>query len=242
MYGPGTSSAPTSASPTGVINPLSLLGDILPTRKSDLPSNHSIVKNVGTTSAKTSSYEIVIGNQETPVLGDIVHLRITARDINKRPRNGGEDFWFATLTSNNASTSGKVVDYQNGTYSVYFFAGWEGWADIDITLVHSSDAVRFLRDVMWNHMRIEWTGGYESANGSKAKGSCALALSGDTTWTDMCKYPNSNALGKAIFMCTKQKGFPCDTLRTQHTDDDSKKRFLGTVRRLLGTKINLFRG
>ena len=228
-----------------MFNPLPLLDDILPAGKSVLPSNPWIVKNVGSmniTSAKTSSYEIVTGNQEKPALGDIIHLKITARDINKRPRTGGEDFWFATLTSNNASTSGKVVDYQNGTYSVYFIAGWEGWADINITLVHSSDAVRFLRNVMWNHMRVEWTGGYGSANGSKANASCSLALSGDTTWTDMCEYPNSNALGKAIFICTKQEGFSCDTLRNIRVDDNAKTKFEDTIRRLLKDKIHLFRG
>ncbi|XP_072020349.1 NXPE family member 4-like [Amphiura filiformis] len=74
---------------------------------------------MGTTSAETSYYKLL--NPTDIKVGDIIHFAVIVQDANKRKRVGGGDFWLATLSSDknpNASTAGKIVDYDNGTYSI----------------------------------------------------------------------------------------------------------------------------
>ena len=100
------------------------------------------------TSAKQSIFHI---HQDTAIIspGDTFKVLLEAYDINGRLQRSGGDFWFALLhTPNfNFSTSGTVIDHDNGTYSIYFYAGVEGTLNINITLVHPAEALSWLRDV-----------------------------------------------------------------------------------------------
>nr|XP_006815958.1 PREDICTED: NXPE family member 3-like [Saccoglossus kowalevskii] len=65
----------------------------------------------------------------------------------------------------NKSTAGRVVDYGNGTYSVYFFAAWAGDAYVHIGLRFNREGVLFLENVIKNKEKlITYTANY--TNGS----------------------------------------------------------------------------
>ncbi|XP_072048805.1 NXPE family member 3-like [Amphiura filiformis] len=149
-------------------------------------------------------------------------------------RVGGGDFWFATLSSDKnpkASTAGKIVDYDNGTYSVYFVAAWNGFAEVQISLVHHADAITLL-DTIWETPRYEWRASYKIAN-KKAVTSCFTLTSGRSTWNNMCEYPNPKALGKTSFMCEKRSGFPCSSLIYASISTTKQKNVIDNMKRLL---------
>ncbi|XP_072017129.1 NXPE family member 1-like [Amphiura filiformis] len=194
---------------------------------------------MGTTSAETSYYKLL--NPTDIKVGDIIHFAVTVQDANERKRVGGGDFWFATLSSDKnpkASTAGKIVDYDNGTYSVYFVAAWNGSAEVNISLVHHADAIKFL-DTLWETQRLEWTASYNIDN-KVANTSCFTLTSGISTWNNMCEYPNPNALGKTSFMCEKRSGFPCSSLVYASTSTMNQKNMIDNMKRLLKGHEDLF--
>ncbi|XP_072022850.1 NXPE family member 4-like [Amphiura filiformis] len=195
--------------------------------------------SMGTTSAETSYYKLL--NPTDIKVGDIIHFAVIVQDANKRKRVGGGDFWLATLSSDknpNASTAGKIVDYDNGTYSVYFVAAWNGSAKVQISLVHNSDATCFL-DSLWNTQRILWTASYNIGN-KKTDTSCFLITSGISTWNNMCEYPNPKALGKTGFMCEKRNGFPCSSLNHGSPSTNQKKHMIDEIKGLVKGHEKLF--
>lgn len=73
----------------------------------------------------------------------LVHMH----DFHGRPKRYGGDFLLARLHSPElgAGVAGQVLDHRNGFYSVLFPLLWVGPAQVEVTLVHSSEAVAVLR-------------------------------------------------------------------------------------------------
>ncbi len=153
----------------------------------------------GITSVNGSSYEII--NTHRTDEGDFLHLRIIARDRNKHPRHSGGDFWTATLTSasGNYSTSGKIEDHFNGTYSVYFISAWDGRSYLNISLIHASETVQYLRYVVWPIFRLYYDGYYILGN-IESRSVCTI-VSTSEHWLDKCVYSHPEALGNHLFIC-----------------------------------------
>ncbi|XP_056280648.1 NXPE family member 3 isoform X2 [Pseudoliparis swirei] len=80
-------------------------------------------------------------------LGDELEALVQIHDFQGRPKHHGGDFLLARLHSPElgAGVAGKVLDHRNGFYSAVFPLLWEGSAEVEITLVHSSEAVVVLR-------------------------------------------------------------------------------------------------
>ena len=160
------------------------------------------------TSAAYSCYYLVT-SLETASRGSLLHFVIEARDESQHLMSSGGDFWFATMSTNHpykASTAGRVIDHNNGTYSVYFYAAWSGEAEIDITLVHPSKAVRFLHDTMWNiGPKVFWNARFQNMttplfNNNSFDTLCWIKASNEVT-PGRCTYPAQNALGDYVFVC-----------------------------------------
>ncbi|XP_019633447.1 PREDICTED: NXPE family member 3-like [Branchiostoma belcheri] len=83
--------------------------------------------------------------------GDVLTVRVEARDGKGRPKKYGGDFLRARLISSDrstqASSAGHVTDHNNGTYTVQFPLYWTGGVSIKIQLVHPSEAVNVLQRV-----------------------------------------------------------------------------------------------
>lgn len=80
-------------------------------------------------------------------LGDQLEALIQIHDFQGRPKRYGGDFLLARLHSPElgAGVAGTVVDHRNGLYSALFPLVWVGPARVEVTLVHSSEAVAVLK-------------------------------------------------------------------------------------------------
>ncbi|XP_066263398.1 NXPE family member 3-like [Branchiostoma lanceolatum] len=83
--------------------------------------------------------------------GDVLTVRVVARDKEGRTKTYGGDFFRARLISSDrslqASSAGHVTDHCDGTYTVLFPLYWAGNVSIKIQLVHPSEAVYVLQRV-----------------------------------------------------------------------------------------------
>ncbi|XP_070539549.1 NXPE family member 2-like [Ptychodera flava] len=144
--------------------------------------------------------------------GEFISFKISTMDVYDRPRVFGGDLWYATMYDQKSKfgTMGKVVDHNNGTYSVYFYAGNAGTVAFRFVLVLQREAIMFQRNVLrTTEMRAAWTGTFVSGNVTETS-NCFLVREG--TWKDKCEYPHPKALGKSTFLCDPPKSLPCYTM------------------------------
>ncbi|CAL8318718.1 unnamed protein product [Lota lota] len=80
-------------------------------------------------------------------VGDQLEALVQMHDFQGRPKPYGGDFLVARLHSPEleAGVAGRVVDHLNGSYSALFPLLWGGPARVEITMVHSSEAVAVLQ-------------------------------------------------------------------------------------------------
>ncbi|XP_077985276.1 NXPE family member 3-like [Glandiceps talaboti] len=142
--------------------------------------------------------------------GDYVHIVIEAYDNNGRQRQRGGDFFEPVMynTKLKKSTAGRVVDYGNGTYSVYFYAAWQGTAYFNINLAFTREAILFLNHaILYAEPRGFWEATFSNGNISEIT-NCSILAEG--TWQDVCEYTNPAALGKTVFICKRPENFTCE--------------------------------
>ncbi|KAL3049699.1 hypothetical protein OYC64_009034 [Pagothenia borchgrevinki] len=79
-------------------------------------------------------------------VGDQLEVSIAISDFKGQPKKSGGDFLLARLhnLTLGAGVAGKVVDHLNGSYSAVFPLLWEGAAQVEVTLVHPSEAITVL--------------------------------------------------------------------------------------------------
>ncbi|XP_072041674.1 NXPE family member 3-like [Amphiura filiformis] len=196
--------------------------------------------NMSETNATNCRYYVL--NSGSIWKGDIVKIRIDARDKYNQARFVGGDFWFAWLDSKKpvASTAGKVIDYNNGTYLVKFLAAWDGPANITIILVHPSDATTFMKDVFWNtDDKIFWQAIYQSPHNPKVTQTVLCTIQYPGIWENKCIYPRPIANGRTSFICDKPPGLPCSSIAKlkAHGGMINKR-----TTEILGDKTFLFEG
>ncbi|KAG7501988.1 hypothetical protein JOB18_011324 [Solea senegalensis] len=80
-------------------------------------------------------------------VGDQLEVLVQMHDFQGRPKHYGGDFLLARLHTPElgAGVAGKVLDHRNGFYSALFPLLWEGSVQVEITMVHSSEAIAVLK-------------------------------------------------------------------------------------------------
>ncbi|XP_061085837.1 NXPE family member 4-like [Conger conger] len=125
------------------------------------------------------------------------------------PKAYGGDFIQARILSPklNASASGDVTDFLNGSYRVRFRLFWPGEVQVSVRLIHSSETVKLLqRNWTQEYHKTEHTGTFIS--GEKNETSlCAFRLSSDRP---LCEYRKKE--DGEYYACYRPKTLPCDTL------------------------------
>ncbi|XP_077985274.1 NXPE family member 3-like [Glandiceps talaboti] len=174
--------------------------------------------------------------------GDYIHIVIEAYDNNGRKRQRGGDFFEPVMynTKLAKSTAGRVVDYGNGTYSVYFYAAWQGTADFNISLAFTREAILFLNhDILYAEPQGVWQATFGNGNVSEIT-NCSLLSEG--TWQDVCEYTNPTALplGKTVFICKRPENLTCENFVNHlHSIKDVQKM---TTSRIHGSTSLFERG
>jgi hypothetical protein len=107
----------------------------------------------------------------------------------------------------NAGASGKVTDFNNGTYLVSFTLFWEGQVSLSVLLIHPSEGVSALwRARNQGYDRIMFLGKF--ANGtSQVFTECGLSLN---TSAELCQY--LDARDQEAFYCVRPPRVPCAAL------------------------------
>ncbi|KAM9462829.1 NXPE family member 3-like [Clarias gariepinus] len=92
------------------------------------------------------SYYVIQSSAEQRVGGQLVVV-VHMKNFLGLPKNHGGDFLIARLHSPElgAGVAGKVYDHQNGTYTVLFPLLWAEVVQVQITMVHPSEAVVVLK-------------------------------------------------------------------------------------------------
>ncbi|XP_061924905.1 NXPE family member 3 isoform X3 [Entelurus aequoreus] len=86
-------------------------------------------------------------NEGRRYVGEQLEIIVQMYDFKGRAKSYGGDFLLARLHSPEcrAGVAGVVLDHENGFYSVRFPLLWEGSAQVEVTMVHPSEAVAVLR-------------------------------------------------------------------------------------------------
>ncbi|XP_021552297.1 LOW QUALITY PROTEIN: NXPE family member 4-like [Neomonachus schauinslandi] len=165
--------------------------------------------HMNTATSATHSTATILHSRDTYCRGDQLDILLKVRDHLERRKEYGGDFLRARMSSPElkAGASGKVTDFNNGTYLVSFTLFWEGWVSLSILLIHPSDGVSALwRARNQGYDRVNFTGQFASGT-SHVNTDCALVLNSSA---ELCEY--LDAQDQEAFYCVRPQHMPCAAL------------------------------
>ncbi|XP_075061126.1 NXPE family member 3-like [Mixophyes fleayi] len=174
----------------------------------DWPAPPSTVRHYrSSTSPRRCDYRL-LDALGTYRIGEILEVVITARDHNGRPKEYGGDYSRAKLHSRalKAGVTGHVKDFGNGSYLATLLLPWPSKAEVQIRLIHSSEAVDVLKKKRESHPEKLYFYGYFQFNSSSEMMECNLELAGK----DVCKY--KDPVSGNTWQCVRPRKLPCDSL------------------------------
>ncbi|XP_077108596.1 NXPE family member 4-like [Ranitomeya variabilis] len=161
-----------------------------------------------TSNARRSRATIVYPKQRYCV-GDNLIVRIDMFDNLGKKKTYGGDFMKVRISTPDlkAAASGKVVDFNNGTYNVHFSLLWEGRVYISIVLYHPSEAVTALwRARNKNYGLVYFIGTFVNGD-QQIKSECGFQLDSDK---NICEYGNEES--NEVFYCYKPESLSCGSI------------------------------
>ncbi|XP_078617260.1 NXPE family member 3-like [Branchiostoma floridae x Branchiostoma japonicum] len=176
---------------------------------------------------------VVLNRKSLYYQGDVLTVRLVARDKKGRLKTYGGDFFRARLVSSDRSvqlsSAGHITDHCNGTYTVQFPLYWAGRVSIRIKLVHASEAVAVLQRVREiPNKRVFYCTFYDSKTNTSETQRCYSSTNANLPHHQLCDFSKQEA--KATWICQKPEKLPCPTLGQCKFDaDQSYKRAEGLV-------------
>ncbi|GAA6225250.1 NXPE family member 3-like [Lates japonicus] len=169
-------------------------------------------------------------------VGDQLEVMIKMHDFQGHPRKSGGDLLLARLHNPRlgAGVAGQVVDHINGSYSAVFTLMWEGDAQVEVTLVHSSEAITLLRRLNREVPdRIYFKSLFRS--GSKTETTtCNVCLR--PAQRPLCNYTDLRT-GEPWF-CYKPKNLSCDA-RVTHFTGGFDENLTAKEKKLFQNNVNM---
>ncbi|XP_051018794.1 NXPE family member 3-like [Acomys russatus] len=168
---------------------------------------------LASTSPQTSTYHLKGPAQATYALGRHLEAILVARDHRGRPKAHGGDLFRAQLLGPNvrAGVPGEVRDLENGTYLLSFPLLWAGWAQVQVRLIHSSEAVGALQRV-WREKRatVDFRGYFQGKNGTQEVVICNVDPQSTGTKGPTCQY--RDVVSGETWFCAQPSTMPCNAL------------------------------
>nr|XP_006207855.1 NXPE family member 2 isoform X1 [Vicugna pacos] len=165
--------------------------------------------NITTTTSAKHSRATILNPQDTYCRGDQLDVLLEVKDHLGRRKQYGGDFLRARMFSPalKAGASGKVTDFNNGTYLVSFTLFWEGKVSLSLLLIHPSEGVSALwRARNQGHDKVVFTGRF--ANGtSQVFSQCGLTPHSNAELCEYLDYRDQEA-----FYCVRPPHVPCEAL------------------------------
>ncbi|KAM9296184.1 NXPE family member 2-like [Gastrophryne carolinensis] len=182
-----------------------------------IPQVTEIIFNKTTSAMGSKAW--ILHYKPTYCLGDTLVVRVQMFNYLGERKTYGGDFLLARIHSPQlqAGASGRIEDFGNGSYNIYFTLFWEGRVRVSILLMHPSEGVATL----WKHRNIGYRYilyiGKFLNNGQEVQTKCGFQL--DSHYSgDKCKY--ADATYGQSFYCVKMPGVPCEafiSLRTENS-------------------------
>ncbi|XP_055279036.1 NXPE family member 4-like isoform X4 [Moschus berezovskii] len=169
---------------------------------------------VSSTTSATHSRATLLSPRDTYCRGDQLDVLLEVRDHLGRRKEYGRDFLRARMSSPalKAGASGKVTDFNNGTYLVSFTLFWEGQVSLSVLLIHPSEGVSALwRARNQGYDRVIFTGQFNRGT-SQVNTDCALVLNSSA---ELCEYLDTR--DQEAFYCMKPPYIPCAALTHMHS-------------------------
>ncbi|KAM9328476.1 NXPE family member 3-like [Pholidichthys leucotaenia] len=156
-----------------------------------------------------STLTILPGRNRTQwYIGDQLEVMIKMYDCQGHPKTSGGDLLFARLHNPKLGTgvAGQVVDHLNGSYSAVFSLLWEGSAQVEVTLIHPSEAITVLDRLTVEHYdRVFFKSDFRSGMTAETT-TCNIRLR--HTEQPVCDY--TDLLSGEPWFCYKPKKLSCD--------------------------------
>uniref|UniRef100_A0A3B4BFF3 NXPE C-terminal domain-containing protein n=1 Tax=Periophthalmus magnuspinnatus TaxID=409849 RepID=A0A3B4BFF3_9GOBI len=161
-----------------------------------------------TTSASKSMFTIV-PQKEGWYMGDKLAVTIQMKDFYGNPKRSGGDFVIAKLQNQQlgAGVVGQVQDHLNGTFTAVFPLLWNGTANVEVMLVHTSESITVLKRLTEEEPDRVFFGSDFKSGSVKHMTTCNVCL--DMNKAPLCNYTDLNT-GEQWF-CYKPQKLSCDT-------------------------------
>ncbi|XP_037696329.1 NXPE family member 4-like [Choloepus didactylus] len=170
--------------------------------------------HLNSTTSAAHSRATVLNPRDTYCRGDQLDILLEVRDHWGRRKEHGGDFLRARMSSPalQAGASGKVRDFDNGSYLVSFTLFWEGRVSLSLLLIHPSEGASALwRARNQGYDRVVFTGQFASGS-SRVNADCALVLNSSS---ELCQY--LDAQDQEAFYCVRPQHVPCAALTHMHS-------------------------
>lgn len=175
---------------------------------------HRPFSHINTTTSAAHSVAKIIDPKTNYCRGDQLDIVLEVRDYSGQRKTYGGDFLRARISSPDlkAGASGRVIDFNNGTYLVSFTLFWVGRVSMSLLLMHPSEAVSALwRARNRGYDKVIFIGQF--ANGtSQVFSECGLVLN---TSAELCQYLDHR--DQEAFYCVKPPRVSCDALTHMRT-------------------------
>ncbi|XP_054570875.1 NXPE family member 3-like isoform X2 [Eptesicus fuscus] len=168
---------------------------------------------LASTSPQNSTYHLRGPAQASYVLGGYLEAILVARDHRGRPKTHGGDLFRAQLLGPDlkAGVPGDVQDLENGTYLLSFPLLWAGQAQVQVRLIHSSEAIGVLRRI-WREKRatVDFRGYFRGPTGIEETVICNVDPLSIGTRGPTCQYRNVDS--GELWFCAQPSTLPCNSL------------------------------
>lgn len=165
--------------------------------------------DMNTTTSAAHSTVTILTPQDTYCKGDQLDILVEMRDHLGHRKEYGGDFLRARMSSTalKAGASGKVTDFNNGTYLVSFTLFWEGQVSLSLLLIHPSEGVSALwRARNQGYDRIIFKGKFVNGT-THVFTECGYNLKSSA---ELCEYLDTR--DEEAFYCVRPQHIPCEAL------------------------------
>ncbi|XP_068120804.1 NXPE family member 4-like [Hyperolius riggenbachi] len=168
------------------------------------------------TTSATNSKVFIVKPKEQYCIGEDFVVQVDAYDYLGSKKTFGGDFLRPRFFSPElgAAVSGKVEDFNNGSYHIHFPLNWLGIARVSILFWHPSEGIASLwRSRHSSQGVIGFQGRYVFLD-QQGFSPCGFQLN---LAGEICEYKDE--LYEEVFYCQKPHGLPCDCLREMRAVD-----------------------
>ncbi|XP_006890069.1 PREDICTED: NXPE family member 3-like [Elephantulus edwardii] len=156
----------------------------------------------------SSSYFVILNSAAFFKVGSQLEVIVHVQDYEGKAKKYGGDYLQARIHTPElqAGAVGRVVDYQNGFYKVFFTLLWSGTVHVSILLVHPSEGIRVLQHLQEEKPdRVYFKSLFRSGRISETT-ECNVCLPGGLP---LCNFTDLYT-GEPWF-CFKPKKLPCSS-------------------------------